>query len=134
MKLFRSILSLVLALLVLVSSTSFMVGIHVCGGHVQDVALFTKAGSCESKQTLPPCEMHMKPGCCQDESIIHNGEGFKASVVYFHLIVPTVEVAEPVVILSEIIPSSPFSKTEYYNYDPPLRSSDLTIALQVFLI
>ena len=134
MKVLRSILSVALAFLVLFSSTSFMVGIHVCGGHIQDIALFTKAESCQTEQTLPPCQMHMKPGCCQDQSVVHKGEGFKASIVDVHLVAPIANIDQPLVILSEIIPASPVSRSKYFNYDPPLRSSDLTVDHQVFLI
>ena len=135
MKLFRIISSTALAFLVLVSSSSFMVGIHLCGGKVQHVALFTKANSCEMEQNLPPCHRHMQRTCCEDQAVIHKGEGFKASVFHALFVAPiAVDLEEPFVFISEIIPSSSFSRIKYYNYDPPLRSSDLTISLQVFLI
>jgi len=47
MKSLRTITSLTLALLVFVSSTSFMVGMHICSGEVQNIALFTKAEGCD---------------------------------------------------------------------------------------
>jgi hypothetical protein len=38
------------------------------------------------------------------------------------------------VLVSEIIPGSPIARFRYYYYDPPLRSCDLTVEHQVFLI
>lgn len=135
MKAFRTISAVVLVLLVLVSSTSFMVGIHYCGGSVQNIALFTKADSCEKEQSLPPCHRHTKAPCCEDETVIHKGDDFKASMAHFHIVAPIpMDIEQPIVLISEVIPSTPVSSAQHYNYDPPLRSWDLTVEHQVFLI
>ena len=135
MKLLRTISAVALALLVLVSSSSFMVGIHLCAGEVQNVALFTKAEGCEKEQSLPPCHRHTKAPCCEDETVIHKGEDLKASAVHIHIVAPAaMDIEQPLVLISEIIPTAPVSRTHYYNYDPPLRSWDLTVEHQVFLI
>lgn len=76
MKRLRPIFSVLLALLVLISGTSFMVGVHHCGGHVASVALFTKAEPCPMETRVPPCHKPMK-SCCSDESIVHDSEDFK---------------------------------------------------------
>jgi hypothetical protein len=134
MKLFRSISSIALALLVLLSSTSFMVGMHFCGGHVQDVALFTKAKPCMMEMKTPPCHKQAEP-CCADETIVHKGQEFKASAAQPHLLTPTpIDIEQPSVLISVIIPSITISQTEYFNYDPPLRTQDLTVEHHVFLI
>jgi hypothetical protein len=134
MKAIRSISVVVLAVLVLVSSTSFMIGMHFCMGEVQNVAFFTKADGCEKEQNLPPCHRHQKAPCCADETIIHDGDDFKASIAYFHIVAAPMEIEQPLVLISEVIPSVPLSRIKYYNYDPPLRSCDLTVEHQVFLI
>jgi hypothetical protein len=135
MKVFRAISSLMFAFLVLVSSTSFMVGVHYCGGKVQDIALFTKAEPCAMEQSMPPCHKHMKSHCCEDKVVMHEGEGFKASAFHLQLVQATpVDIEQPLILISEIIPSTPVEHTSNYNYDPPLRSADRIIELQVFLI
>jgi hypothetical protein len=134
MKAIRSISVVVLAVLVLVSSTSFMIGMHFCMGEVQNVAFFTKADGCEKEQNLPPCHRHQKAPCCADETIIHDGDDFKASIAHFHIVAAPMEIEQPLVLISEVIPSVPLSRIKYYNYDPPLRSCDLTVEHQVFLI
>lgn len=135
MKLFRTISVLALAFLVLVSSSSFMVGMHFCAGEVQHVALFEKAAGCEMEQSQPPCHRHLKAPCCEDETVVHKGEGFKISITDVSILpVAGLDIELPTVVLSEIIPAAPIARTQYYNYDPPLRSYDLTVSHRVFLI
>lgn len=135
MKAFRTISSILLATLVLVSSTSFMVGLHICMGEVQNVSIFSKADECDMEKNIPPCHRKMQEPCCDDETIVHEGNEFKASVAHIQLSAPApVDITTPAVLISEVIPAAPFARPPYYNYDPPLRSCDLTIALQVFII
>ncbi|HYE56329.1 MAG TPA: hypothetical protein VD816_05105 [Ohtaekwangia sp.] len=135
MKAFRTISAAILALLVLVSSTSFMIGVHFCKGEVKNVALFTKAEGCEKEKSLPPCHRHTKAPCCEDEMVIHEGDDFKAGSADIHIVAPVpADIASPMVLISEIIPSAPIARIQYLPYDPPLRSGDLTISYQVFLI
>jgi len=132
---YRSILALSFAFLVLFSSSSFVVGVHFCGGDIQNVALFTKAEGCEMERKLPPCHKQLSKPCCEDETIIHDGEDFKVSK--FDITISgasSLDVELPSVIVSEIIPSSALSRIRFYDYDPPTRAGDLTVSLQVFLI
>ena len=136
MKAFRSIAAVLLGILVLVSSTSFMVGMHFCMGEVQNIAFLTKADGCEKEKKLPPCHRQTNAPCCEDETIIHDGDDLKASIAQIQIIAPAQDqdIELPLILVAEIIPSAPFSRIRYYNYDPPLRSWDLTVEHQVFLI
>ena len=133
MKALRAISYTVLALLVLVSSTSFMVGMHLCMGEVQNVALFAKADGCEKEQSLPPCHRHTNAPCCDDETVIHEADDFKASVAQYYVPLPA-DITQPLMVISEVIPTTPLARFQYQKYDPPLRSCDLTVEHQVFLI
>jgi hypothetical protein len=135
MKTLRSISAVILAIMVLVSSTSFIIGVHICMGQVQDVALFTKAEVCAMEKNFPPCHQHVKTPCCEDGSVIHKGEDFKASFSKIEIIAPTpIDIEQPLLLISEIIPAAPISRIKHYTYDPPWRSCDLTVEHQVFLI
>ena len=135
MKVIRSIAAVVLAILVLVSSTSFMVGMHICMGDVQNISLFDQADRCEKQKALPACHQHMKPACCEDELVYHESTDFKGSMEHIHIVAPaSMDIEQPSVLISEIIPAAHVARTQYYHYDPPLRSSDLTVDHQVFLI
>lgn len=135
MKTIRSISTILLAILVLISSTSFMVGMHICMGELQNIALFGKADACQKEKALPACHKHMKPTCCEDEVVYHEASDFKASIEHIHIVAPVaVNMEQPMILISEVIPDSPIARFKYYNYDPPLRSCDLTVEHQVFLI
>ena len=135
MKVLRSISAIILATITLVSSTSFMVGVHYCGGKAQNIALFDKAAPCEMEQSLPPCHRHMTAECCQDSAVIHDGDEFSSAKISVELAPAFVmEMVPPAILLDEVISADASSGLAYYNYDPPLRAPDLTIALRVFLI
>ena len=134
MKRYRSILSLSFAFLVLFSSSSFAVGVHFCGGEVQNMALFGKAEGCEKERQLPPCHRAETPPCCQDETIVHDAQGFDSGQAQICAppLTPAFDVVRPLVLLAEIVPARP--SDQYYDYDPPERAADITVTLQVFLI
>lgn len=135
MKIIKAISSVLLAMLVLVSSTSFMVGMHLCRGEVQNIALFKKADACEQEQKLPPCHAHKTAPCCEDEAVIHNANDFKITSAGFHITTPTpVDIEQPHIVISLIIPDVADESPRYFDYDPPLPSHDLTVLHRVFLI
>ena len=135
MKLVKTISAIFLCLLVLFASTSFMVGMHFCGGNVQDISLFSPADKCMNEKQVPPCHKHLSKPCCEDESFFHEGQDLKTAItkVQFSPVVP-VDVVQPLILIAEVIPSSQLAKVKFFNYDTPLRSCDLTVEHQVFLI
>jgi hypothetical protein len=135
MKQYRVILSVAFTFLVLFSSSNIMVGIHFCSGQIQNMALFSKAESCEMEKRMPPCHRHETQPCCEDETIVHNSEDFNAPTTDISILpVLVLDVELPAILILEAIPSSPLSSARFYNYDPPLRETDLTVSLHTFLI
>jgi hypothetical protein len=134
MKIIRSILSLVLATLVLLASSSFYMSTHSCGGRVNKIAFLEKADGC-GHQSMPPCHRQLMKGCCEDEIIAHDAQDLKSEAnLNLPSLLPTFELAPIVSVLAEIIPSAEQSRITYLKYDTPLRSTDRTITQQVFLI
>ncbi|MBL7847321.1 MAG: hypothetical protein JNL40_07625 [Cyclobacteriaceae bacterium] len=133
MRTLRSILSLAFVLLVLFSSTSFMVGIHHCGGHVKSIALFDKAEACAQERQMPPCHRMDTPPCCQDVTVIHEHQDFNTQVSSWDFqAAPIADAIVPVILLDEVIPSvAPYLPVAY---NPPLPTADRVVALHVFLI
>lgn len=135
MKFFKTISAFALAFLVLISSSSFMVDIHLCAGKVQDMAVFSEAEKCAMEKSLPPCHKHLTAPCCDDETVVHEAEGFKGSFSGMTIAAaPVVDLHFSYVILAEIIPATSTPTIDWLYYDPPLRSYDLTISHQVFRI
>ncbi|HYF67586.1 MAG TPA: hypothetical protein VD884_05585 [Ohtaekwangia sp.] len=135
MKYLKTIAVFALALLVLVSSSSFMVGIHFCQGEIKNVSFFSAAPACEKEQNLPPCHRHEKKSCCDDETIVHEGQDFKASVTDFALFsAPALDIVSPVLLISLDLPGAPDLTFPFYAYDPPALSYDRTLSHRVLLI
>lgn len=135
MKAVKTIATAALAALILVSSTSFMVGKHLCMGELRSVAFFSKADGCEKERELPPCHRDKTAPCCDDETVVYNGDDFTLATVDVKVSpsVPSV-IGDTHVLISEVIPSAPIPSFRYLDYDPPLRSFDLTVENSVFLI
>jgi hypothetical protein len=135
MKRLRPILSLMLAVLVMISGTSFIVGVHTCGGQVASVALFTKATPCPMEQKTPPPPCH-KPSksCCSDERIVHQKEDFKFAASNIHIApAPLIaELASPVII-STLIPEITAYQSPVVDSSPP-PLPDIQIAQSKFQI
>lgn len=133
MKALRSILAFFLTILVLVSSTNFMVGIHRCGGSVRSIALFTEAEGCPMEQQAMPCHQVVKSSCCQDVKVVHEHQEFSAQSDQHQLTVfPVLDQASIPVLLSFVIPTSaPEASTPYH---PPLRAVDRVVTHRVFII
>lgn len=135
MKFYKTISVFALAFLVLLSSSSFIVGVHFCSGTVAHVALLSEAEKCAMENSLPPCHKQVTAPCCDDETIFHESEGFKASSSEnFVKASAPVDIDVPAVLISYIIPEHSFVESSFFQYDPPLRSCDRVISLQVFLI
>lgn len=134
MKTLRTISSLLLALLVLASSTSFVVGVHLCGGRVDNVAFLEKALPCPMEQQLPPCH-HAKSSCCDDALIIHDAQELKNDITHFDFTAHTVPlVIQYPIIIAEIIPATANATTSFRLYDPPPLHDNRPATLQVFRI
>ena len=139
MKVIHSILTVSLALLVLVSSTSFSVNMHVCGGHVSSVALVQKAAPC-LMEIIPPCHggIHLEKksnGCCEDKSVVFEGKDFNSKVEHISFELQTASwIAE----LPYIVSVSPSNSTQAYSsftlYKPPLLSQDISVLVHSFQI
>jgi hypothetical protein len=136
MKILRPISALLLALLVLMSSTSFLVGMHFCKGEVKSISIFILAEKCmKHERPVPPCHKHMQANCCQDRVVLHDGDDFKNSFTKFEITAGSdFQIVMPLVLISEVIPSSHTALKFSPGYDPPQSHSDHTIALQVFRI
>lgn len=119
--------------LVLMSGTSFKVGIHRCGGRVQHVALFTEAETCPMERQSPACHLALKATCCEDLKMVHNQSDFNAQPVNhdithrpFGYIIPPAATGTELISLS--VPAF------YPKYDPPVLLHDRLVAHRVFLI
>ncbi len=73
---FHKIMSLSMAIVVLLSTTSFTINMHYCGDTLMDTAVFHKAETCGMEMENPSskdCSV-TKKNCCSDEQIVIDGQ------------------------------------------------------------
>lgn len=139
MKGLKPIVSSLLAMLVLVSSSSFMVNMHFCGGQMQSVSLIEEATPCPMEVQLPPCHKKMeikKSGCCEDKHITFEGKDFNAKVQDFSLLnwQAINWVASLPVIMEVIQIDEALAFANHIPYKPPIVERDIPVLKQSFLI
>ncbi len=139
MKFFKSIVSSLLALLVLVSSSSFTVKMHFCGGHVQSVSLIEDADACPMDVQLPPCHKKMvvkKSGCCEDKHVAYEGKDFNTQVQDFSILswYATNWIATLPIIMEVIQVNEALAFSNHTPYKPPIVERDIPVFVQSFLI
>jgi len=143
MKLFRQILVLTLALLLLVSSTGISVGMHLCGGKIQSLSIFGKAESCgmeQKQEALPPCHQPQQKqvkdkGCCENHNfVVQRLDAGADTKIVLHK-TPDVKllVAIKVVILQLYAPETATTPA-YALYTSPPLARDIPVLVQSFLI
>ncbi|MBF9254931.1 hypothetical protein I2I11_16630 [Pontibacter sp. 172403-2] len=143
MKLFRQIIVLTLALLLLVSSTGLSVGMHMCGGEIQDLSFFGRAESCgmEQKQdVLPPCHQPKKKqveskGCCENHQLVVQRLDAGADTKIAIHKTPDVKflAAFKAVVLQLFAPETATTPA-YALYTSPPLARDIPVLVQAFLI
>jgi len=128
-----------LALLVLVSSSSFMVNMHFCGGHVQSVSLIEEAASCPMEAQLPPCHKKMtikKSGCCEDKHVAFEGKDFSTQIQDFSsLSWQAINWVASLPMIMEVIQlNESLAYSNHTPYKPPIVERDIPVLVQSFLI
>lgn len=145
---FRPFISLLLALLVLVSSTGYSITAHLCRGKAVSYSLFGRPAGCGMKEdskakdhctyapkTAAAGPVFQKPGCCANASQHFSGIEPAAKL--------TEQPLSPAFFLAVVLPIWPdlmpgvFTsalKPPFANYSPPDLLRDLPVLLRVFRI
>lgn len=127
--------SVVMALLVLVSTLSFTIEKHFCGNTLVDVAVFSKARSCGMNMENMTVTSPNKKQCCKDELEVVKGQdklktttfddihfGHQCTLTAFTFTFIHLFEGLP----KEIIP--------HKDYSPPNLVADIQVLDQVFII
>lgn len=130
----RRIAAFTLSLLTLVSSSSFSIGMHLCGGHLQDISVISEPAPCPMEQNLPPCHRNSVNTCCKDISVVHNADEFNDEIREIAQATP-VPVPAVAPILISVIASAPtdFNTSVVRDTGPPLPG-DRIIRFRTILI
>lgn len=138
MKFLKSILSFLLALLVLVSASSFNVNMHFCGGHIQSVSLIDESDTCPMELQLPPCHKNMmkENGCCEDNHLTFEGKDFNYQANQLANLSPSFSgfIMNLPIIMEIVQVKESIQVSNYSPYKPPLVERDIPVLIQSFLI
>jgi len=138
MNIFRKIASISLSILLLVSTTSFVVDEHYCGNMLVDATIFGKASNCfceEYDNSKIKDNLSIESdSCCSENQIIHESNNEIKKVLnelssenslflhsYFYTYIDLFEGLEN-------------SFTPFRNYLPPLIITDIQVINEAFLI
>jgi len=73
---FRKIMSILMAFVVLFSTMSFTINMHYCGDTLVETAMFQKAKGCGMEMQKPSTEAcaFAKKNCCKNEQLVLEGQ------------------------------------------------------------
>jgi len=138
-QIFHKILSISLTLIVLLSSFSFTINKHICGGEVANMTLFISADNCgmdmqvckneaSEKQTVID-----KEPCCSDISELIKGNENNQQAKEYQLEIPQMEFLTAF-IYTYITKFKETTVSQYVMYKPPLVYKNIQTLFQVFRI
>lgn len=125
-----------LAALVLLSSISWTLEEHYCMGRLVEVSLFAETHGCgmELDQMDPEPAEGEKPGCCDEQTIVHDvQEPFKSAQDQLNFTSPTL-LAGSFQVYSPFILTTAESMAVPEYRPPPLPVKDIQLLHEVFLI
>lgn len=128
--------SITMALLLLLTTTSFSIAAHFCGDHLVDIAFYDDARSCEMQDTDPEMHDAMKDmGCCKDKQIVSaSDQDFQKTTFDFsldQLVFITAFVHSYAVLLEQDLDTA---QNRLIKESPPLPGRDLFLLHDSFLI
>lgn len=138
MKSFKTILSGVLIVFMLISSISHAVNVHLCGGEINNVAIFSQAQKCtmydsDCDEARNVDRINQK-GCCEDATIVIDSDKYLSKIRGSKIFDSHQIFVQPASIIQTNLSYADLLHTQYSSYKPPIISRDITILLQSFLI
>ena len=132
----KKVAALLLAALTFSASTTFSMGIHFCGNELESISVVSAAEPCGMAKDVSPCHRKMATSCCEDQTIIHDGDEFSNQVSATSDVVGAQDSGTPVLTLLYNLEKSDFEFTKdlFYDPQPPLPLVDRHIAFHSILI
>ena len=119
---FHKIMSLSMAIVVLLSTTSFTINMHYCGDTLMDTAVFHKAETCGMEMENPSsndCSV-TKKNCCSDEQIVIEGQDELQLSLDIISLEQQVFIASFVYAYINLFEGTNENVSSYQDYEPPL--------------
>ena len=131
------IMSVVMAMVVLFSTTSFTINMHYCGDSLVDMKIYKEAEGCGMEMPLASSISELsisKTPCCKNEQILVQGQDeLQISIENFNLDVQLLAVSVVYSYLN-LFESLPKEIIPFKDYSPPNLVIDIHVLDQVFII
>jgi len=137
MRIYHTILSVVLAVAMLVAGIGVTINFHLCAGKVRSVAVNVKADGCHDEQSCHATHAEKRRGCCAEKTFVLKAKESTASAKSFFKSVPSFKLINAVPpVLREVIasPAAALTAKSYTFYKPPRLYKTTLAFLQSFLI
>ncbi len=142
MNLYRQIVLLALTLLVFVSSTGISVGMHLCAGELQDIALFGSEADCPmeaEKEETPACHKISatdEAECCDDHTLVfeHDNATSDSKALTLTKTLDLKFVAAFKAVILQFFTFEADLKPAYAFYEAPPLARDIPVLVQSFLL
>ena len=119
-----------MALLVMLSTVSFTVEKHYCGGNLVEVAVFSEAKKCGGNM-----EQNIMKSCCEDEvEVVKGQDELKFSKFEDLDLIEQSFIASFAFVYTNLFESLPKQIIPFKDYSPPNLVFDILVLDQVFLI
>ena len=137
MRIYHTILSVVLAVAMLVAGIGVTINFHLCAGKVRSVAVNVKADGCHDEQSCHATHTEKKRGCCAEKTFVLKAKESTASVKSLFKSVPSCKLINavlPVLQEATAAPAVALTAKNYTFYKPPRLYKTTLAFLQSFLI
>lgn len=126
-------MSLVLSLLVMLSTLSFTINKHYCGGQLVDASILIEAHKCEGMDSDD--KTYVKKPCCEDTiDVIEGQDELKASDLENMACEQQIILAAFVYSYTLYFESLPKPLVPHRGYSPPNLIADIQVINETFLI
>ncbi|WP_422083438.1 HYC_CC_PP family protein [Ulvibacterium sp.] len=129
--------SLAMALLLLVSTTSWTVGKHYCMDRLIDVSFFAHAQDCGMDMGVSmnaTSQMETEDSCCSDQLIVVEGQDHLTTSSNDSILVPQPFLTAFAYSYLALFKAQVERPVPHEHYPPPLLYKDIHVLDQVFLI
>jgi hypothetical protein len=133
---FHKIMSFLMAFVVLLSTMSFTINMHYCGGTLVDTAIFQKAKTCGMEMQKPStkgCAI-TKKNCCSDKQMFVDGQDKLQQSAYKIPFEQQVFIASFVYTYCNLFEGFDKETTSFQEYKPPLVVRQLYKLDETYLI
>ncbi len=132
----NKIMSIAIALLLLVSTTSWKVEKHYCLGHIVDISFFTPAEGCgmEMESSDDTTSIETENSCCSDVTIVVQGQDDLAFSYPDFTLDHQQFLAAFTHSYFNVLPLETFQPVKHTHYTPLIIVKDLQLLDAVFLI